>query len=104
MQFVYLGALLLSIGGLAVLDWRFKLAYWENARATVLTIACSVALFLVWDAAGIALNIFLNGNSQYALPFTIISEFPVEELFFLVLLVYVTLLVWRASERRWPRT
>lgn len=104
MQFAYLGALLLSLGGLTVLDWRFKLAYWADSRVTILALACSAALFLVWDIAGISLGIFLHGNSNYALPFTIISEFPVEELFFLVLLVYVTLLVWRASERRWPRT
>jgi len=104
MQFAYLGALLLSLGGLAVLDWRFKLAYWENARVTALTLACSAAVFLVWDIAGISLDIFLHGNSNYALPFTIVSEFPVEEMFFLLLLVYVTLLAWRGSERRWPRT
>jgi lycopene cyclase domain-containing protein len=104
MQVTYLAALILSLCGLAMLDWRFKLAYWENARATVLTLASSVAIFAVWDVAGIRLNIFLHGDSKYALPFTLVSEFPVEEVFFLLLLVYVTLLLWRGSERQWPRT
>lgn len=104
MQLTYLIALIMSLLGLFVLDYRFKLAYWADAKATVLTVTIATGIFLVWDMLGIGLGIFLHGDSKYALSYTLVSEFPVEELFFLVLLVYVTLLVWRGSERQWPRT
>ena len=103
-QFSYLGALLLSLGGLATLDYHFKLAFWVNKKATLLTVTCTMAFFLLWDVAGILLDIFYDGSSKYSLQFHIIPQFPVEELFFLALLAYVTLLIWRGSERIWQRT
>ena len=38
MRFAYLGALLLSLGGLALLDRRFRLAFWFDARRAALTV------------------------------------------------------------------
>jgi len=37
MRFAYLGALVLSLGGLAVLDRRFRLAFWSDGRRAALT-------------------------------------------------------------------
>jgi lycopene cyclase domain-containing protein len=103
-QWLYLLALLISIAGLATLDYRYRLAFWLDRRRTVLTIAIGIAVFICWDLIGIKLGIFFHGNSQYALPFRILPEFPIEELFFLTLLCYVSLLVYQAGGRLWPRT
>ena len=98
----YLVALVVSIACLLLIDYRYKLAFWHDARRTSLTLACAIAIFIVWDIFGISLGIFFHGGSEYALPFLIAPEFPVEELFFLFLLTFVTLLLYRGGER-WQR-
>ena len=102
MQWLYLSALVVSISGLAVLDWRHKIAFWYDAKRTALTVSVAVGIFIIWDALGIALGIFFRGGSQYALPFNIAPEFPIEELFFLVLLCYTTLMIYLGVSR-WRR-
>lgn len=99
---VYLGALVASICGLLVIDYHYKLAFWHDARRTALTMVVTVCVFILWDIVGIAMGIFLKGGSQYMLPFVIAPEFPVEELFFLFLLSFVTLLLYRGLGR-WRR-
>lgn len=103
-QWLYLAGLLLSIGGVALLDRRFKLAYWYDRRRTIITILVGVAVFTIWDLLAIKFGIFLHGDSRFMLPFTILPEFPLEELFFLVLLCYCTLTAYRAGVTKWPRT
>lgn len=98
----YLVALAASIACLLLIDYRYKLAFWYDARRTALTLVCAIAIFIVWDAIGITLGIFFQGGSAYALPFVIGPEFPIEELFFLFLLTFVTLLIYRGVER-WRR-
>lgn len=102
-QWVYLIALLVSISGLATLDWRYKLAFWYDFRRTVLTLAAACWLFVVWDILGISMGIFLHGNGPYTLPIRLFPEFPIEELFFLFLLSYVTLILYRGVSL-WQRT
>jgi len=98
----YLSALLISIAGLLVIDWRYKLAFWHNARRTAWTIAIVMAVFIFWDAIGISLGIFFKGSGEYMLPFELAPEFPIEELFFLFLLAFVTILLYRGLSR-WQR-
>lgn len=104
MQWLYLIALLVSISGLAFLDWRYKLAFWHDRERTTKVLAIAIAIFVLWDIRGISLGIFFHGGSDYTLPLRILPEFPVEELFFLLLLCYVTLLIYLAGSRLWPRT
>ena len=95
MEWLYLAGLAFSIFGLGVLDWRYKLAFWYAPRRAAATIATTMLVFIVWDILGIALGIFRHGESPYALPFVIAPEFPLEELFFLFLLSYCTLIIYR---------
>lgn len=99
MQFIYLAGLLVGITGMAIIDWRHKLAFWYDAKRTALTVATTVLIFIVWDFLGIFLGIFKHGNSPYQLPFTLTSEFPLEELFFLSLLSYCTLVIYTGVSR-----
>lgn len=103
MMWAYLAGLLVSLGGLAALDWRFKLALWHDRRRTMLTLGASVLLFMVWDMLAITLGIFKHGASRFALPVTLFPEFPIEEIFFLVLLCYTTLLLFRGAQRACTR-
>lgn len=96
---VYLTGLLLGIAGLVILDYRFKLAFWTDTVRTIKTILIGVTFFIVWDLLGIRFDIFLQGHSQYMLPFSILPEFPLEELFFLFLLCYLTLLLYLGGNK-----
>lgn len=100
----YLGLLVISLGGLLVLDWRYRLALWLNAKRALLTLLIGEVVFCIWDVLGVALGIFLHGNGPYALSVRIYSEFPPEELLFICLLCYSALIIYRGFERRWPRT
>lgn len=99
LAWAYLVALVVSISCLLLIDYRWKLAFWHDARRTALTIGCAMAIFIVWDIIGISLGIFFHGGSHFALPFVIAPEFPIEELFFLFLLTFVTLLLYRGVQR-----
>ncbi|GMA35699.1 lycopene cyclase domain-containing protein [Demequina litorisediminis] len=99
-HWLYLSALLISIGGLATLDWRYRVALFAEPRRTVLTLLIAVAFFLAWDLVGTGLGIFFIGAGPYQSGILIAPEVPLEEVFFLTLLTYQTLLLWRAFARR----
>ncbi len=96
--FAYLGALALSLGGLAVLDRRFRLAFWADWRRAAASVGIGVGGFLAWDLAGLGLGIFARGDSPHMTGLLIAPELPVEEVFFLTLLCYVALLAWRGFD------
>ena len=96
----YLIGLVVAISCLALIDYRFKLAFFFDKKRTVATLSTAIALFVVWDVLGIWLGIFFHGGSTLTLPFRIIPEFPIEELFFLLLLTYTTLVAYRFLEKR----
>lgn len=104
LSFVYLSGLLVGIAGMAIIDWRYKLSFWLDRRRTLITVAIAVGIFVVWDILGIWLGIFFHGGSEYALPYRIFPEFPIEELFFLTLLCYCTLVIYQGVSRLWSRT
>lgn len=100
MSFVYLGLLLFSLSGLALLDWRFKLAFTVNFRSALLAVLIPAVYLLIWDAVGIGLGIFFIGNTTMLTGVLLAPEMPLEEPFFLLLLCYTTLIVFRAVEKR----
>lgn len=100
--FTYLAGLLFGIAGMAIIDWRHKLAFWYDRRRTVVTLAVCIGVFIVWDLLGIALGIFFHGGSNLSLPIRLLPQFPIEELFFLLLLCYCTLVIYQGA-LRWLR-
>ncbi len=100
MSFVYLGLLLFSLSGLALLDWRFKLAFTVNPQASVLAVLVPAVYLLIWDAVGIGLGIFFVGQTTMLTGVMLAPQMPLEEPFFLLLLCYTTLIVFRAVEKR----
>lgn len=91
MTFVYLLALAISLTGMIVLDRRFRLSFWRIPRVASIAMLVSVVFLLVWDFAGVANGIFFRGESAWMTGVLIAPEVPLEELFFLTLLSYVTL-------------
>ena len=92
---LYLAIVLGGIVGTFLLDWRHRLAFRVNPRATLLTLAVSVAFFSLWDAAGIFMGIFFTGNTSWLVGIELGPEYPIEELFFLTLFSYSTLVIYQ---------
>jgi lycopene cyclase domain-containing protein len=98
MQWSYLVALLIGIAGMLTIDHRWKLGFFKDAKRTTFTVVVAMLIFIVWDYFGISLGIFFHGGSQYTLPLRLAPEFPLEELFFLFLLTYSTLIIYHGVQ------
>ncbi|MEY2676157.1 MAG: hypothetical protein RL510_177 [Actinomycetota bacterium] len=100
MSFAYLGILLFSLVGLTLIDYKFKFAFFANPKKSAIAFAVPYALFIVWDIAGIVTGIFFRGHAEHLTGITVFPEFPIEELFFLAVLSYTTLLFTARIARR----
>jgi len=98
MQWFYLIGLLIGISGLLLIDRRWKLAFWRDGKRTAFTLIVAVLIFVLWDFFGIYVGVFFHGGSQYSLPYRLAPEFPVEEIVFLFLLTYSTLIVYHGVQ------
>ena len=99
MAFAYLTFLLLSIVCMVLCDWRFTLAFFADARRAALLSAAVVALFLLWDALGIATGTFFRGDSPFMTGVELAPEMPLEEPIFLFFLTYLALNVTSGARK-----
>ena len=98
MSLVYLVALLGAILGTGLLDWRHTLALFGGAPArTPIIVGVGVAFFLLWDVVGIAEGVFFRGSGPWMTGILLGPELPLEELFFVILLCYSTLVAYLLS-------
>jgi len=96
---LYLLMLLLSLGGMAVLDWRFRLFFWRSPRRAALVLGIGVLFFLGWDLLGIGLGIFYRGETALMTGVQLAPELPLEEVFFLTFLCYLTMILMQGTRR-----
>lgn len=105
--FAYLAALAVALSGMVLLDWRFELFFWRDARRATIVIVTGVVFFLIWDLGGILLGIFFRGQTDFMTGLLIGPELPIEEVFFLTLLCYNTMNAYAAAgdwlDGRWSR-
>lgn len=100
LKYAYLTTLLISLGGLGVLDFKYRLVWFNRPRIAAMCLAIGVGVFITWDVLGIAMRIFYAGSSPYVSGLRLAPEFPVEELFFLILLMYLPLVLWELPWRK----
>lgn len=96
---LYLLALLASLLGLVLLDYRYKLVLFRDWLAGSVALIAGLAFFLLWDLFGIANGIFFRGETPGLAGLMVAPELPLEEIFFLTLLCYTTLEVFLALGR-----
>ena len=99
MNFLYLAALLVSLTGMVMLDRRFTLFFWQDARRATLVLTTGIVFFLIWDLTGIDAGVFVRGEGQWMTGIQLAPELPLEEVFFLTLLCYMTMNVFVAVSR-----
>lgn len=96
---LYLGALLFSLAGMLLLDWRHRLFLWRAPRRALLTLAAGVVLMLAADAVGIFCGIFEIGETPYLTGIVLAPELPLEEPLFLLFLCQLTMVLVTGTER-----
>jgi lycopene cyclase domain-containing protein len=89
--FAYLGALAVSAGGMVILDWRYRLAFFRRPGFSALAVLGMLVFFLAWDVVGISTGIFLRGETEFMTGVMLGPELPLEEPVFLAFLAYLTL-------------
>lgn len=93
MRVVYLLVLLAAIFCMVLVDRRFRLVLWRAPRRATAVLLIGLAFFLAWDLLGIALGIFARGTTSIATGIVLAPELPLEELFFLAFLCYLTMVL-----------
>ncbi|KQO61353.1 lycopene cyclase domain-containing protein [Curtobacterium sp. Leaf261] len=88
---LYLLGLVVALVGMTVLDRRFGLFFWRAPVRAAVVMVVGIVFFLVWDLTGIGLGVFFVGDTVLLTGVMVAPEVPVEELFFLALLCYVTM-------------
>jgi lycopene cyclase domain-containing protein len=95
----YLVALLLVLACIALVDHRWRLVLWSDARRGAMVLAAGVAFFLAWDLLAVHFGFYRRSGSDLMTGVQLAPDVPVEELFFVLLLCYVTLVLHTLVER-----
>lgn len=101
---VYLALLLGCLGCVALVDRRARLVLWSSHRwPAALVLAVGTVAFLAWDVAAIGAGFYARGGAAMT-GIELLPHLPLEEVFFVLFLCYVTLVLHalpqRASARR----
>lgn len=95
----YLGALVLSLVCAVLMDYRWKLFFWVDARRAAVVLGAGIVLFLLWDISGILSGVFFRGDSPGMTGLEIAPDFPPEELLFITFLCYMTMVLFGLARR-----
>jgi lycopene cyclase domain-containing protein len=98
MSVIYFVVLLTSIGCMVLLDRRFSLFFWRDARRAAIVLTVGVVFFVLWDLLGIGLGIFYRGETAFMTGIVVAPELPLEELFFLAFLCYLTMVLLTGTD------
>lgn len=105
MSVLYLLALLVALSCLVLVDRRFRLYFWRDPARAAVVLVVGVLFFVIWDLCGIRLGIFRRGETSYLTGLVVAPQLPVEEIFFLTFLCYLTMLlvlgIMRMLTARW---
>ncbi|MCU1513090.1 MAG: lycopene cyclase protein [Microbacteriaceae bacterium] len=99
MGILYLLGLLVALTGMVLLDRRFGLFFWKDARRATIVLVLGVLFFVAWDLSGIGLGIFFRGETVFMTGLQLAPEFPLEEVFFLTLLCYLAMNLVGGADR-----
>jgi len=96
---IYLLCLLAASACMVLVDRRWRLFFWRDARRATWVLAIGVALLLVADVVGIALGVFSRAPTWAMTGIVLGPELPLEEPLFLAFLTYLTMNLVAIFER-----
>jgi lycopene cyclase domain-containing protein len=95
----YLAALLMALGCVGLVDRRWGLVLWADLRRGAAVLAAGVGFFLVWDLVALHDGFYRRSGGNLMTGLRITPELPVEEVFFVLFLCYVTLVLYGLVDR-----
>ncbi|MBM9458923.1 lycopene cyclase domain-containing protein [Nocardioides sp. zg-536] len=93
MSWLYLLSILGSTLGVGLLDRRWRLAAFADGVLVAKVMLAGLGFFLCWDLVAIALGIYERGDSPGMTGLEVLPELPIEEIFFILFLCYLTLVL-----------
>jgi len=96
---VYLLCLVVVLGCMALVDRRWKLFFWADAKRAAVVFAFGFTLFLAWDLVALHLELYERGRSELMTGIEVAPDLPVEELFFVAFLPYLTMVLHGLGRR-----
>lgn len=96
---IYLLCLLAVLGCMALMDARWRLVLWRRPVAGAVVLAMGLAWFLWWDVWAIAEGIFLHRDSPLMTGILVAPQLPLEEVFFLLFLCYLSMIAFTGAVR-----
>ncbi|MDX6301878.1 MAG: hypothetical protein QOF53_3092 [Nocardioidaceae bacterium] len=91
----YLGTLLVGLACMVLVDRRWRLVLWADAPRAAAVVGVGMAMFVCWDLAALHLHLYRPGGSAVTTGAEVAPGLPVEELFFIGFLCYLTLVLHR---------
>ncbi|WP_370615577.1 lycopene cyclase domain-containing protein [Mumia sp. Pv 4-285] len=95
MSWLYLATIVVSTVCMGLVDHRWRLFLFARPGRAVALVGAGAALFLLWDLVAIRLDMYERGGSELMTGIEIAPDLPMEELFFVVFLCYLTMVVHR---------
>jgi lycopene cyclase domain-containing protein len=99
MSWLYLSAIVLSTVCVGLVDRRWTLFLFARPARALAVIAAGTVFFLTWDLVAIGLDIYRRGESPAMTGIEVARDLPLEELFFIAFLCYLTMVLHTLAER-----
>jgi lycopene cyclase domain-containing protein len=93
MTWLYLLAIVGSTLCMGLVDHRWRLFLFARPGRAVLVVAAGIVFFLAWDLVAIGLDIYRRGESPAMTGIELVTDLPLEEVFFVVFLCYLTMVL-----------
>lgn len=95
MSVLYLLSIIVPTVCMGLVDRRWRLFLFRPgaARRAVVVVAAGTVVFLVWDLIAIGADMYHRGESDAMTGIELAPELPLEELFFIVFLCYLTMVL-----------
>lgn len=93
MSLLYLLSLLVPTVCMGLVDHRWRLFLFRRPGRALAVVAVGTVLFLVWDLVAIGADMYHRGESPAMTGIELAPELPLEELFFIVFLCYLTMVL-----------
>jgi len=90
-SYLYLLSIVGSMFCMGMVDRHWRLFLFARPARALVVLAVGIVLFLVWDLLAIGLELYRRGESEVMTGIELAPELPLEELFFIAFLSYITM-------------
>lgn len=99
MSWIYLLCIVVPGLCMALVDHRWRLFAFRRPLHALVAMLVGFVFFLAWDIVAIELGVYVRGESSAMTGVEVAPELPLEEIFFILFLCYVTGVFFRIFAR-----